>query len=182
MRNRASAASIPPPIAFFTIFLVGVLTAAAFKAVRDYALDLNQRETVRVTSPDKQIDAVFVKPALMLITSESDLYLVPKGEPAPSWGAVLRITNLKEPARMTWTRTGLLEFRYSHGCVQKFSNLWHSEEVWSGRRYVELRLAPETDLPCGGKDVGAPLPSRTILPARNPIVHTVARNNTAPHS
>lgn len=181
MRNPR-AASIPPPIAFFTIFLVGVLTAAAFKAIRDYALDLNQREAARVTSPDRQIDAVFVKPALKLITGESDLYLVPKGEPAPSWGAVLRITDLKEPARMTWTRTGLLEFRYSHGCVQEFSNFWHSDEVRSGRSYVELRLAPDRDLPCGGKDVESPLPTRTILPARNPIVHTIARTNSEPHS
>jgi len=182
MTTEPRATSVPPPIAFFTVFLVGLLTAAGFKAIGDYALDLNQRETVRVTSPDRQIDAVFVEPAFKLITGESDLYLVPKGELAPSWGAVLRITELNEPAKLTWTRSRMLEFIYGHGCVQKFSNFWHSDDVFEGRRYVELRLYPATELPCSGGVAKPVLSKKPTLPVKNPINHTIAKADTEPRS
>jgi len=177
MTSKPRAATVPPPIAFFTVFLIGLLTAAGSKAIRDYALELNQRETMRVTSPDRQTDAVFVEPVFKLITGESDLYLVPKGEPAPSWGAVLRITDATEPAKLTWTPSGMVEFAYSEGCVQKFSNFWHSEEGVEGRRYVELRLYPTTELPCAG-DVTKPLlAEKRAEPAKDPINHAIAGAN-----
>jgi hypothetical protein len=150
MITKPRTPTVPPPIAFFTIFMVGLLSAAGIKAIRDYATDLNQREIARVTSPDKQIDAVFVQPKVRLITSESDLYLVPKGEPAPSWGPVLQITKVSELPIVSWTPAGMLEFGYRHGCVKKFSNLWHSDDSILGERYVEVRLAPSSEMPCTG--------------------------------
>jgi hypothetical protein len=170
---------MPPPIAFFTVFLVGLLTAAGFKAIREYALDLNQRETVRVTSPDRQVDAVFVEPAFKLITRESKLYLVPNGEPAPSWGAVLRVTDLNEPVKLTWTRSGMVEFTYSRGCVQGFSNFWLSDEI---RASIELRLDPVTELPCSGDPTKTLVSKKSAAPEEGPRVHVTDGANTGSRS
>jgi len=177
MTTEPRVASVPPPIAFFTIFLLGLLTAAGIKAIHDYAIDLNQHEIARVTSPDHRIDAVFVQPKIKLIAGESDLYLVPKGEPAPSWGPVLRITKMTEPASVTWTRTGMLEFGYSHGCVQKFSNFWHSDDAVLGGHYVEVRLAPSTDLPCTGGPKLSLTSLKATVPTKAPLSRSIPRTN-----
>ena len=182
MTTEPRAASMAPPIAFFTIFLVGLLTAAGIKAIHDYAIDLNQHEVARVTSPDHQIDAVFVQPKIRLITGESDLYLVPKGEPAPSWGAVLRITKMTEPASVTWTRTGMLEFRYSRGCVQKFSNFWHSDDAVLGGHYVEVRLAPSVELPCTGGPTLPVMSLKATEPSKAPLSRSIPRTNAEDQS
>jgi hypothetical protein len=44
----------------------------------------------------------------------------------------------------------MLEFGYSHGCVKKFSNFWHSDDSVLGGRDVEVRLAPAAEMPCTG--------------------------------
>jgi hypothetical protein len=174
MTHEPRPRSTPPPIAFFTLFLVGLLTAAAFKAIREYVLFLNQRETARVTSPDRLIDAVFVQPAIKLVANESDLYLVPRGEPAPSWGAVVGITNINEPANLIWTRSGMLEFKYGRGCVQKFSNFWRSDDVGDGQRFVELRLAPDSEMPCTGETTKPTPALKPPMRVNSAAIHTVS--------
>jgi hypothetical protein len=174
MTTEPRTRSTPPPIAFFTMFLVGLLTAAGVKAVRDYVVFLDQRETARLTSPDRQVDAVFVQPQIGITPSES-LYLVPKGDPVPSWDPLLKITGLKQPLNVAWSRSGMLEVRYSRGCVERFANYWHSDDVAGGHRYVELRLIPETELPCGGDTIAHARPVKPALQANRPVNHTIAQ-------
>ena len=139
-----------PPIAFFSVFIVGLLTTVFWRIGWEYVLQVNQREITRVTSPDRLVDAVLVEPQVNFITNESALYLVPRGEPAPSWDGSISVTRLSEPASLVWTHDGMLEFRYNRGCVQKFTNIWHSDDVLDGHKYVEVRLAPATEMPCTG--------------------------------
>ncbi len=181
MTTEPRPKSTPPPIAFFTMFLVGLLSAAGFEAARDYVRFLDQRETARATSLDRQIDAVFVEPEFRITSSESDLYLVPRGDPAPPWGAVLKVTGLKQPLNLSWTRTGMLEVRYSHGCVQGFTNFWHSDDLVGGHRYVEVRLIAETDLPCGGETI-TPSPLKPTMQVNRPLNHTIAQTGALPRS
>jgi len=139
--------------------MLGLLIAAGFETVRDSVVAWNQREVLRVTSPDGQIDAVFVEPVVHSVSQDSALYLVPKGEPAPARGPQLRGVDFKEPPALVWKRSHLLAINYSHGCIINFVNLWHSNDVEDGRYYVEVTLNPTVDFPCiGGR---APSPSVT---------------------
>jgi hypothetical protein len=139
----------PPVFAYVTIFMLGLLTAAGFETLRDSVVAWNQREVIRVTSPDGQIDAVFVEP-VHSFSPDSALYLVPRGEPAPARGPQLRGVDFKEPPGLVWKRSHLLAMNYSHGCIGNFVNLWHSYDVDDGRYYVEVTLSPTVDFPCTG--------------------------------
>ena len=116
----------------------------------DYVVGWNQREVLRVTSPDGQIDAIFVEPRVRSISKDSALYLVPKGEPVPPRGPQLRGVDFKQPPALVWKRSHLLAMNYSRGCVSNFVNLWHSYDLDDGRYYVELTLSPTVDFPCTG--------------------------------
>jgi hypothetical protein len=177
--------STPPPIAFFSVFVVGLLATVFWRISWEYAVQVNQREIQRVTSPDHLIDAVLVEPKVELITKQSVLYLVARGEPAPSWDGVLQVTRLSEPPTLAWTHDGMLEFRYNRGCVQKFSNIWHSDDVLDGHKYVELRLTPATEMPCTGGGTVKPLVAQK--PSSMPKVSSVpapglVRVSVEPHS
>jgi hypothetical protein len=161
MTTEPRTKSTPPPIAFFSVFIAGLLTTVFWRITWEYVTQLNQREIARVTSPDRLVDAVLVEPELKSITNESTLYLVPRGEPAPSWDGLIRVTSMSEPATIVWTHDGMLEFRYNRGCVHRFSNIWHSEDALDGHKNVELRLAPATQMPCTGLVVKPLLAQKT---------------------
>ena len=52
-----------PFIAYASLFLLGLLTAAATETLRDYISQWNQHDLVRTTSPDGRVDAVFAHSA-----------------------------------------------------------------------------------------------------------------------
>jgi len=52
-----------PFIAYASLFLLGLLTAAANETLRDYISQWNQHDLVRATSPDGRVDAVFAHSA-----------------------------------------------------------------------------------------------------------------------
>ena len=137
----------PPVFAYISIFVLGILTAAGFAVVRDYVVGTNQKEVLRVTSPDGQVDAVFVEPRFSAL-GDSALYIVPKEEPVPARGPQLRASIFKEPPDLVWTRSHLLQVNYRSGCISGFTNLWHSYDLDNGTYYVELVLNSANDFPC----------------------------------
>lgn len=137
----------PPVFAYISIFVLGILTAAAFAVVRDFIVGANQHEVARATSPDGVVDAVFVRPRFRSIGDDA-LYVVPKGEPVPSRGPQLHGSAFKAPPRLEWTRSHLLLVSYARGCIGGFTNTWHSYDLDSGNYYVELVLNPAGDFSC----------------------------------
>ncbi len=138
----------PPFIAYASLLLLGLLTATAAETFRDYAIEWNQRELVRATSPDRRVDAILVEPIVKYIGNGEALYLVPKGDPAPGSDPVLRGSRFTRPPKLHWSKSQLLEVQYDRGCVAAFSNVWHSGEVEEGRYYVEVRLDPTANFAC----------------------------------
>jgi hypothetical protein len=137
----------PPVFAYVSIFVLGVLTAAAFAVARDFIVGTSQQEILRVTSPDGAVDAVFVKPRFRSIGDDA-VYIVLKGEPVPSRGPQLRGSVFTPPPQLVWRRSHLLQVDYLHGCISGFTNFWHSYDLENGNYYVELVLNPANDFPC----------------------------------
>jgi hypothetical protein len=150
IQDKDTASPNPPAIAYLTIFLAGLLAATTINLIHDYIVAANHRELLRVTSPTGSIDAVFVRPIFDYFNAASALYLVPAQESPPAWGAVLRLSGDTDLPRLVWKGPQLLEVQFSGGCVQGFSNLWHSSDVAGGRYYVETRLVPSGSFSCVG--------------------------------
>ena len=138
----------PPPIAYVTMFLFGLLVAAGAHALRNFAIECNQREVLRVSSPDGTADAVLVEPLVSWFGEAPSLYLVPRGDSAPAWGAVARVSSYGEVPMLDWASPQLLEMRLTRGCIESFSNVWHSSDIEDGNYYVEIRVDPESALTC----------------------------------
>jgi len=138
----------PPLIAYASLFLLGLLAATAAETFRDYAIEWNQRELARATSPDRRVDAIFVEPIVKFIGDGEALYLVPRGDPAPASDPLLRGSRFGRPPKLHWSKSQLLEVQYDRGCIGAFSNVWHSGEVEEGRYYVEVRLDPGANFAC----------------------------------
>ncbi|HYB90282.1 MAG TPA: hypothetical protein VEC38_04475 [Candidatus Binataceae bacterium] len=145
---RSGSAAKPPFIAYASLFLLGLLAAAAGQTFREYVTQWNQRELARVTSPDQRLDAVFVGPIWRYLGAGSALYVIPKGDPTPGAGGVFRGTRFQSPPELSWKNRQLLEVRYRAGCIDGFSNLWSSSEVGDGEYYVEVRLEPLSAFTC----------------------------------
>ena len=137
-----------PFVAYGSLFLLGLLATASWQTLGDYAIQWNQRELVRVTSPDRQLDAVFVRRILPFPGPSNALYLIPRGDPLPALGGVFRGSRFHLPPALIWKNQQLLEVRYQTGCVDGFSNLWHSSDFQSGNYYVEVRLEPGSTFTC----------------------------------
>ena len=156
---RRGVPSKPPFIAYASLFLLGLLAAAAGQTLREYIVQWNQKEVVRVTSPDQRLDAVFVEPIWQYFGARSALYIIPKGEPVPGSGSVFSATRFGSPPGLSWKNRQLLGVRYRTGCIEGFSNLWVSSEVGNGEYYVEVRLEPAAAFTCledgAGGDAGA---------------------------
>lgn len=153
-RGSGNGPRRPPAIAYVSIFLFGLLVAAAAKTFRDFVIESNHRELLRVTSPDGGVDAVFVRSIIGYFGNASALYLVAKGDAAPAWGPVVRAANMAEVPRLIWKNPQLLEMRFDRGCIKSFSNLWHSTDIEKGRYYVEVKLAPGAQYSCIGPTPG----------------------------
>ena len=138
----------PPAIAYVSLFLLGLLVAAAAHSLSDFAIECNQRELLRVSSPDGRIDAVFVEPIIKYFGQAGSLYLVPKNEAAPVWGPVADISIIDRMPNLFWREPQLLEIGLERGCLETFSNLWHSNDIESGDYYVEIRLDPAQVFAC----------------------------------
>lgn len=155
--------SKPPALAYLSLFLLGLMTAAGLRACRDYVSASNQRERMRITSPDRRVDAVLVQRIIGGTQGNLILYLLARGEPVSSYDeAAVAGDRFAQPPALIWKAPHLLEMRYSHGCIRGFSNVWRSEEVINGNYYVEVRLDPGSDFPCIGQH-GADRSSATGL-------------------
>ncbi|MHB8381660.1 MAG: hypothetical protein ACYDC3_04895 [Candidatus Binataceae bacterium] len=138
----------PPAIAYVSLFLLGLLVAAAAHSVSDSAIEVNHRELLRVSSPDGRIDAVLVEPIIKYFGKTLSVYLVPKGEAPPAWGPVMGISGVDRMPTLLWREPQLLEIGFERGCVERFSNLWHSNDIERGDYYVEIGLAPVGAFAC----------------------------------
>ena len=157
MRGLQKKAAVNPPvIAYVSVYLAGLLLSVGFQTFVDYMVVWNHRELARVTSPDNQVDAVFVEPIIGRLSKDSALYLVPKGEPPPASGPALRGTGFRELPVLVWKEPHLLAVNYSRGCIDNFSSLWRSEDIGDGLHYVEVQLNATTTLPCIGDSSDAP--------------------------
>jgi hypothetical protein len=137
-----------PFIAYASLFLLGLLTAAAMETLQDYVTQWSQRELVRVTSTDGRVDAVFAEQSHGPLREVGALYLVPKGDPASPSGALFHGTAFKQPPKLVWRKPQLLEMVYGTGCINGFANVWHSGVVEGGNYYVEVRLSPTRKFAC----------------------------------
>ena len=137
-----------PFIAYASLFLLGLLTAAAMETLHDYIRQWNLHELVRVTSTDGRVDAVFAQSVHGLFGEGSALYLVPKGDPVSPSDALFQGSAFKEPPRLRWQRPQLLQIAYSAGCISGFTNTWRSDIVEGGKYFVEIRLAPAGKFVC----------------------------------
>jgi hypothetical protein len=142
-------ASRPPAFAYLFLMVLGMLVSGTLKIAHDTLAASNQREVLRVTSPDRRLDAVLVKPIIFASGGRPALYIVPRGEPVPGWGALMRGNFPVNPA-LVWAAPQVLEMRYNAGCIEGFSNLWHSYDLDSGNYYVEVRLKPGRQFTCLG--------------------------------
>jgi len=137
----------PPVFAYVFLMVMGLLVAGIIKTATDSLTASNQREVLRVTSPDRRLDAVFVRPKLSLLGTDAALYIVPRGETAPGWGALVR-GDFRDNPDLAWTAPQLLQLQYGSGCINRFSNLWHSYDIDDGNFYVEVRLKPLGNFTC----------------------------------
>jgi len=138
----------PPFIAYASLFLLGLLSAAGAATLRDYVRQWNQRELVRVTSTDGRVDAVFAQPVHSWFGKRAALYLVPKGDPVSPSDALLNGTAFTEPPKLVWRKPQLLEMIYGAGCINGFTNVWHSDVIEGGNYFVEVRLEPTRKFVC----------------------------------
>ena len=152
---KPERSSKPPPIAYVSMFLMGLLLAATVESTHDLVVESNQREILRQISPDGRVDAVLVRPIIGYSAASPALYIVQKGGIVPAWGAVVQMSRASGLPSLAWKNPQLLEMRFSRGCVESFTNLWHSNDVSSGRFYVEIRLVPTTQFTCLTSDRGA---------------------------
>jgi hypothetical protein len=146
-RQRSQRFSKPPPIAYISMFLAGLLVAATVKSMHDLVIEWNQREILRRSSPDGSVEAVFVQPIVSYLGWPA-LFIIPKDGVVPAWGAVVRMSQTSEVPTLAWRNPQLLEMRFSRGCIEAFTNLWHSNEVSGGHFYVEVRLVPTSQFTC----------------------------------
>ncbi|MGO9449426.1 MAG: hypothetical protein ACLQDV_00045 [Candidatus Binataceae bacterium] len=150
-----NAGKKPPFFAYLVMFLLGIILAAGYETVREYVVALNQRELLRVSSPDGKVDAVFVEPIIRTFGEDSVLNLVPKGDPAPAREPVIEGTNFKALPALVWKQPHLLAMNYGYGCINEFANLWHAHDLEDGRYYVEVLLKPTRELTCIGDGASA---------------------------
>jgi hypothetical protein len=142
------------------MFLLGLLIASGAQTARDFIIESNSREVARTTSPDSRVDAVFVDARLPWLGASSALYLVPKDEPAPAWGPVLRANGIEKTPKLNWKNPQLIEIEYQSGCIETFSNFWHSNDVEHGNFYIEILLNSPVGQPCVGNRVSMVSPER----------------------
>jgi hypothetical protein len=103
-------------------------------------------ESVRVTSPDGELDAVLVED-----TSGGPLggifwylYVVPKGTVAPrDVKRCLFFADELTKGAIIWSKPHLIEIHYDKASIMQFRNISIPSE--NGLRYVELRLVPTAD-------------------------------------
>lgn len=139
-----------PFIAYASLFLLGLLTAAAMETLHDYIRQWNLHELVRVTSADGRVDAVFAQSVHSLFGEGAALYLVPKGDPVSPSDALFHGSAFKDPPKLRWQRPQLLEMAYGAGCISGFTNMWRSDVVEGGNYFIEIRLAPTGKFTCIG--------------------------------
>jgi hypothetical protein len=138
----------PPTFAYISLFLLGLLVAAGLQNIRDSIVRMNQREVVRVSSPDRKLDAVFVEPMIKAIGQGSAVCLVPKGDRAPVWGCVLNGSAFSDAPRLYWPQRRVLQISYERGCIDNFSNLWRSYDIDASGEIVDVRLVQPARLAC----------------------------------
>jgi hypothetical protein len=115
----------------------------------------NSTEAMRVSSPDRKLDAVLVQD-----TSGGALggvfwyvYVVPKGEAVPKDAARrLFFANDLTKGIIVWNKPHLVEVYYDKASITQFRNI--STKGENGVEYTELRLAPSSEYslltPTGG--------------------------------
>ena len=106
----------------------------------------NSVESVRVTSPDGELDAVLVED-----TSGGPLggilwylYVVPKGKVAPrDVKRCLFLADELTKGAIVWSKPHLIEIHYDKASIAQFRNISTPSE--NGLQYVELRLVPTAE-------------------------------------
>lgn len=123
----------------------------------------NRTEEIRVTSPDGRLDAVMVREMYGGATGgiQWDVFIVPKGVPAPSDGqrSLFSASDLTAE-KLVWRQPHVLEIGFDEAAIEEFRNLWALDEIdrvgssGEGDHFVEIRLAPSSEYsrltPSGG--------------------------------
>jgi hypothetical protein len=136
-----------PVLTFVLIFLSPVALIGAIDMYLWITLTylttstIHSREVVRVTSPDRKVDAVVVKVEGGLSTTNDpyNLYIVPTGGKVAGRRASLNGLNMTD-LKFFWKKPKSLAIEYKDGVIEHFEDSWSSNQVESGRYVVELRL------------------------------------------
>lgn len=104
----------------------------------------SHEEMMRVTSPDKAVDAVLVRTNAGATTAFGyELHLVPTGGKPQRGHEKLRADHLTD-VTIRWQQPKFLQVQYKEGRIFHFSNFWQSKEVQDFKYVVEIRLMPLT--------------------------------------
>ena len=150
----------PPPIAYISLLLAGLLISTAVASLYDYAALWSNREVMRITSPDGLVDAVLLMPVIHRRDSKISLHIVPRGEPIDLSDAMLHGSSFQRWPKIEWDQSHLLLVTYDSGCINDLTNLWHSPSVNGGQYYVELRAVAGSEFPCLGEKPTVALETR----------------------
>jgi len=148
LKTGSPSTEEPPIFAYVSLFLLGLFVAAGLQNVRDSLMRMNQHEITRISSPDRKLDAVFVTPLVAAFGHGSSVCLVPRGDPVPPWGCVLTGSSFDEPPSLSWQQPRVLSIGFKRGCIDAFSNLWHSNDIDAAGEMVQVRLAQPDGFAC----------------------------------
>ena len=102
------------------------------------------REILRVSSPDRIVDAVLVESEVgATVATPSLVYIVPSRS-RDFDDPVLRGDKF-EDLKLAWTQPRYLEIAYSRGRIFSFQNFWERKDVDDFSYKVEIRLKPTSE-------------------------------------
>ena len=108
-------------------------------------------QVTRVTSPDGLFDAVMIQETIggSLGGIYWNVFIVTKGAPAPKNEDTIFEAAALSGEKLIWKQNHLLEIHYELAHIERFRNLWGSNEVHGrgfekGDYLAEVRLAPSS--------------------------------------
>lgn len=98
-----------------------------------------KKELLRVTSPDKKVEAVLVRTDCGGATTNYGyrLSIVPLGK-KPAWSDTVFLAEKLEGERIRWIAPKVLEIRYKKARISNFRNFWYSKDVDNYAYVVEV--------------------------------------------
>lgn len=103
-----------------------------------------REEMFRVTSPDRRVDAVWVRDSGggATVGFSYKLFIVPTGG-QPKRGTERLVAEDVNNLKMMWREAKRLEISYDEARIFSFLNYWYDRDLDDYRYVVEIRLLPQ---------------------------------------